>query len=438
MCGFEPDTKGAVATNPLFARSVEEWERAARSWVEYPDRDRGLLLLSVVVESDPVWGETAVADHLAEVFARTPDRERMLQQAGRRRAAGAPADGLPPQPRPPLGRRAQGCARHQAAGGWFPIEALARWSGLAARRDRGLDARAPEGFARGGHAEPDDVAILRDAFELFSALRMEHQVEQLRAGEEPDDLIDPKSLPPLTRTSLKEAFRAVARVQRGVALRARLPGTLTRRWNPSWREARFIVIDVETTGLDPGRDEVISFAGIPIESARIIASESVHGLVRPRATAPSASVAIHRLREADLAGAPRAPEALAPLAALDARADPGGACQLGGAHVPRQGRVPTAAPDRGHGGPVAGAEHRARRARSGHLQPLRDRRGARTSRASPASRPRATPSPPRRPSSPWPLISKPAATGPCARSRERAGTLRGWQLWHGPGGLRSG
>ena len=46
---------------------------------------------------------------------------------------------------------------------------------------------------------------------------MEHQVGQLREGTEPDDLIEPKSLAPLARTSLKEAFRAVARVQRGVA-----------------------------------------------------------------------------------------------------------------------------------------------------------------------------------------------------------------------------
>jgi hypothetical protein len=32
----------------------------------------------------------------------------------------------------------------------------------------------------------------------------------------PDNLIDPKRLTPLTRTSLKEAFRAVAKVQCGV------------------------------------------------------------------------------------------------------------------------------------------------------------------------------------------------------------------------------
>ena len=90
---------------------------------------------------------------------------------------------------------------------------------------------------------------------------------------------------------------------------------MTPRRNRSWREARFIAIDVETTGLDPQRDEVISFAGIPIEYTRIIVSESVHGLVRPRATSTSAAIEIHRLRDADLAGAPRAPEALAPLAA---------------------------------------------------------------------------------------------------------------------------
>ena len=70
-----------------------------------------------------------------------------------------------------------------------------------------------------GTLEPDDAAILREAFELVCALRMEHQVEQLRAHEAPDDLIDPKALTPLTRTALKEAFRAVAGVQRGIALR---------------------------------------------------------------------------------------------------------------------------------------------------------------------------------------------------------------------------
>jgi DNA polymerase III subunit epsilon len=91
---------------------------------------------------------------------------------------------------------------------------------------------------------------------------------------------------------------------------------LTLLRSPSWREARFVVIDVETTGLDPARDELISFAGVPVESARVVAHDAVSGLVRPGAASTGASAAIHGLRDRDLAGAPPAAEALAPLAAL--------------------------------------------------------------------------------------------------------------------------
>jgi DNA polymerase III subunit epsilon len=91
---------------------------------------------------------------------------------------------------------------------------------------------------------------------------------------------------------------------------------LTSPSNLSWRAAPFIAIDVETTGLDPRRDEVISFAGIPIESTRIVTPAALYGFVRPRSASVGASTKIHGLREEDLAGAPRAPEALAPLAAL--------------------------------------------------------------------------------------------------------------------------
>jgi DNA polymerase-3 subunit epsilon len=81
----------------------------------------------------------------------------------------------------------------------------------------------------------------------------------------------------------------------------------------SWREARFVVVDLETTGLDPRRDEVVSFAAIPIECGRIVAGGAVNGLVRPTAPPPAASIEIHGLRTAELAAAPREPGALAPL-----------------------------------------------------------------------------------------------------------------------------
>ena len=86
--------------------------------------------------------------------------------------------------------------------------------------------------------------------------------------------------------------------------------------SPTWRDAQFIAIDIETTGLDRGRDEVISFAGIPIESGRIVTGEAVSGLVWPHGIPTGSSTRIHGLRDHDLTGAPTAPEALDPLRAL--------------------------------------------------------------------------------------------------------------------------
>ena len=64
---------------------------------------------------------------------------------------------------------------------------------------------------------------LAEAFDLFWRLRLEHQVEQLRHGVEPDDYLDPETLNPLTRRYLRDAFHAVRTVQRSLANLHRLP-----------------------------------------------------------------------------------------------------------------------------------------------------------------------------------------------------------------------
>jgi CBS domain-containing protein len=216
--GLHIDPKGAVATSKLFARSVTAWRRAVGAWVDDPDRDRGLMLFNVVIESDAVWGSTTVAGSIAEACLRARGREQML----RRLAVAALAV------RPPTGFLREfvlhSTGERQGVldikrGGLLPIESLARWAGLAGGVAAGSTPARLRAAEAAGTLNEGDVAILQDAFELISELRMEHQVDQLRAGRRPDNLIQPKSLPPLTRTSLKEAFRAVARVQRGIGVR---------------------------------------------------------------------------------------------------------------------------------------------------------------------------------------------------------------------------
>jgi CBS domain-containing protein len=68
--------------------------------------------------------------------------------------------------------------------------------------------------ADAGTLSEANAHTLLDAFELVSSLRLGHQVDQLRAGVPPDDFVDPASLSALTRSHLKEAFRAVAAIQK--------------------------------------------------------------------------------------------------------------------------------------------------------------------------------------------------------------------------------
>ena len=67
--------------------------------------------------------------------------------------------------------------------GLLPIEALARWGGLAAGVGAASTRARLEARRGRGTLSRTTPTMLRDAFELFCALRMEHQVGQLREGE---------------------------------------------------------------------------------------------------------------------------------------------------------------------------------------------------------------------------------------------------------------
>jgi DNA polymerase-3 subunit epsilon len=69
-------------------------------------------------------------------------------------------------------------------------------------------------------------------------------------------------------------------------------------------------VDLETTGLDPRRDEIISFASVPIEDGRVIAGGARGAIVQPARMPQAETIRIHGLRPADLANAPGLSEVL--------------------------------------------------------------------------------------------------------------------------------
>lgn len=214
-CGKQPDKHGATASNPLFARSIGSWRTAARGLNENPTREQALIVVSVIIDSRPVWAASAsspVADALWEARSH-PNLLRLLAR-------------LALSFRPPTGflrdfvvehsgeRKGQLDIKH---GGLVPIVDLARWAGMAAGVASASTAERLRAAEAAGTLESSEARTLAEAFDFIFALRLDHQVEQLRRAEAPDDFIDPAALNPLTRSYLRSAFRAIASVQSGLA-----------------------------------------------------------------------------------------------------------------------------------------------------------------------------------------------------------------------------
>jgi DNA polymerase III subunit epsilon len=92
--------------------------------------------------------------------------------------------------------------------------------------------------------------------------------------------------------------------------RARLPPARTR-----WSAASYCAVDLELSGLDPKRDEIISFGAVPIEHGRVQLDAAIQGRVRPLGAISEAATRVHGLRAADLEQAPPLDAAIDPLLA---------------------------------------------------------------------------------------------------------------------------
>ncbi|WP_290624497.1 exonuclease domain-containing protein [Archaeoglobus sp. UBA230] len=69
------------------------------------------------------------------------------------------------------------------------------------------------------------------------------------------------------------------------------------------REANFISIDLETTGLNQKKDEILAIGAVPILGTRIMAGESYYTLVRPSKFRID-TIRIHGLNPKELENAP--------------------------------------------------------------------------------------------------------------------------------------
>ncbi len=208
-CGFVSDLHGATAAKPIFDAASDRWQSTIRTATTEPETGRALIFLSLVTDARPVCVLGEEHDPLENLHRSLQHRRGLLQLMLRLALGKKPPSGL----RHLRGRGSDKGRLDIKAAGVLPVANAARYASLAAGVHQTTTRERLRLAALGGTLETADARALREAYELFWRLRLDHQVEQLRSGEDPDDIIDVEALDPLTRRYLRDAFDAVRSVQ---------------------------------------------------------------------------------------------------------------------------------------------------------------------------------------------------------------------------------
>ena len=204
-CGYSLCTGGIMASNEQWRLPLNTWEQLFTQWIERPTPE-SLLHANIFFDLDGVWGRTEWATRLRELIARkAKGNSRFLACMARNALLRTP----------PLGFFkdfvVESDGRHTHAinlkrRGTAPLVDLIRVHALA------IGSEALTSFDR--LREIIDAAILplgrgqdmQDALEFIMSVRARRQAEDLAAGNEPDNSLDPETLSQFERNSLRDAF----------------------------------------------------------------------------------------------------------------------------------------------------------------------------------------------------------------------------------------
>jgi CBS domain-containing protein len=213
-CGFALDPNEVLANNELWRMPGTRWVEVFRTCLESPDRSH-LIRANVAFDFRQVAGGLDVTPPLVAVLREAKQHPDFL-----RRIARSATDF-----KPPLGFRGALVTHSKDThgvdlkrGGAIPITNLARFFALSNGITISSTVDRLTAAKEAGALDHETAEALREAFEIVMRLRLEHHAAQIEAAAEPDNIVDPAELPPLTRTQLREAFRAVAHAQKKLSV----------------------------------------------------------------------------------------------------------------------------------------------------------------------------------------------------------------------------
>jgi CBS domain-containing protein len=213
-CGLSRCPDGANATEPLFSRSVEDWENATRRWTHHPESESALLLASIVADNRPLTnveiGHALTRSMLASARDRAflsallsftlsvkPPRRRTRLIAGDHTGA----------------HRGQLDLKRDAL---WPVVLLGRWMALVVGDARGSTVDRVRRGCQAGIVTDGEAEDLVAAFEQVFQLRFDQEIDALKADRAGEGHLTPRPLDALQRNYLSDSLDAIARIQTAV------------------------------------------------------------------------------------------------------------------------------------------------------------------------------------------------------------------------------
>jgi CBS domain-containing protein len=213
-CGIGVDNNGVLARNRQWRMSKDDWLGTFDDVFREPDESH-LIRATVSFDFRSSAGGLAVTAELTERM-RTARGYPQFMRLMARTATGYPVA---------LGFRGHLATGHDGdppgkldlkRGAIIPLVNLVRFHALAGGVTISNTLDRIESAASVGVIDRAVADGLSEAFTVINRIRFEHHGVLVRAGETPDNLLDPEALPPIARTDLREALHVVRRAQKRV------------------------------------------------------------------------------------------------------------------------------------------------------------------------------------------------------------------------------
>lgn len=217
-CGFVYCPGEAMASNEKWRQPLDTWTGYFKDWIEKPE-PMALMLSSIFFDLRPVYGEFSLHRKLQ-------NRILMMTQKNSMFIAHMVTNAL--THRPPVGFFRTFVLIHDGEHdntfdikhrGIVPITDAARLLALAKGVNKVNTTERLMALAGSDALSHDMADNLIDALEFIASLRITHQAEQIRNGQETDNFVPPDGLSSLERKHLKASFEIIQDIQESLGRR---------------------------------------------------------------------------------------------------------------------------------------------------------------------------------------------------------------------------